>query len=90
MPIWIRKGHVQDPEKCKIGLRLSRVLFLAVLELISMKTVMKDAMNKLLYANDLALVTNGKQELHDTLDEWNGLFTRYGVKLSLERRKCCP
>ena len=65
-------------------------LYLAVLELISMKTVMKDATKKLLYANDLALVTNGKQELHDTLDEWNGLFARHGVKRSLERRKCCP
>ena len=61
----------------KIGLRqvrvLSPLLFIAVLDLISRKTVMKDAMGKLLYANDLARVANGKQELQETLEEWNGL-----------------
>ena len=49
----------------KIGLRqgsaLSPLLFIAVLDLISRKTVMKDAMRTLLvYADDLALVVNGK------------------------------
>ena len=57
----------------KIGLRqgsgLSPLLFIAVLDLISKTTVMKDAMKKLLYADDLALVANGKQELHETLEE---------------------
>ena len=52
----------------KIGLRqgsvLSPLLFIAVLDLINRKTVVKDAMKKLLYADDLALVANGKQELH--------------------------
>ena len=38
---------------------------------------MKDAMKKLLYADDLALVANGKRELQETLEEWNGLFTRH-------------
>ena len=57
----------------KIGLRqgsmLSLLLFILVLDLISRKTVMKDAMKKLLYADDLALVVNGKQELQETLEE---------------------
>ena len=48
----------------KIGLRqgivLSPLLFIAVLDLICKKTVMKDAMRKLLYADDLALVAHGK------------------------------
>ena len=34
-----------------------------------------DVMRKLTYADDLALVANGKQELQETLQEWNGLFT---------------
>ena len=63
---------------------LSPLLFIAVLYLISRKTVMKDAMKKLLYADDLALVAYGTHELHYTLEEWNGLFTRHGLKLSLE------
>ena len=57
---------------------LSPLLFIAVLDLISRKTVAKDAVKKLLYADDLALVTNGKQELQQPLKEWNGLFTRHG------------
>ena len=51
-----------------IGLRqgsvLSPLLFIAVLGLISRKMVMNDAMKKLLYADNLALVANSKQELH--------------------------
>ena len=46
---------------------------------------MKNAMEKLLYADDLALVANGKQELQETIEEWNGLFTRHGLKLNLEK-----
>ena len=51
----------------KIGLRrgsvLSPLLFIAILDLISRKTVVKDILKKLLYADDLALVMNGKHEL---------------------------
>ena len=72
----------------KIGLRQDTVLipllFIAVLDVISRTTVMKDAMKKLLYADDLALVENGKQELQETLDDWNGSVTRQGLKISLE------
>ena len=42
-------------------------------------------MKKLLYADGLALEANGKQELQEILEEWNGLFTRHGLKLSLEK-----
>ena len=73
----------------KIGLRdssvLSPLLFIAVLELISRNTVMKDAMKKLLYADDLALVANSKHKLQETLEEWTGLFTRHGLKLNLDK-----
>ena len=54
-----------------IGLRqgsvLSPLLFIPVLDLISRNTVMNDAIRKLLYADNLALVANGKQELQETL-----------------------
>ena len=73
----------------KNGLRqgsvLSPLLFIAVLDLISRNTVVKDAMKKLLYADDLALVTNGKQQLQETMEEWNGLFIKHGLKLNLEK-----
>ena len=60
----------------KIGLRqgsvLSPLLFIAVLDLLSRKMAMKDVLKKLLYADDQALVANGKQELQElqeTLEE---------------------
>ena len=31
--------------------------------------------------DDLALVATGKQELQETLLEWNGLFSRHGLIL---------
>ena len=84
----VREG-VSEEFEVKIGLRQGRVLspllFIAVLDLISRKTVVKDAMKKLLYANDLALVANGKQEIQETLEEWNGLFTRHGLKINVEK-----
>ena len=64
---------------------LSPLLFIAVLDLISRKTVVKDDMKKLLYADDLALVANGKQELQEILEEWNGLCTRNGLKRNLKK-----
>ena len=73
----------------RIGLRqgsmLSLLLFIAVLDLIGRKTVVKDAMKILLYADDLALVVNGKQDLQETMDEWNGLFIKHGLKLNIEK-----
>ena len=61
-----------DEFEVKIGLRqgslLSLLLFISVLDLMNRKTVMKDAMKKLLYADYLALVANGKQQLQETLE----------------------
>ena len=42
-------------------------------------------MKKLLYVDDLARVANDKQELQEKLEEWNGLFTRQGLNISLEK-----
>ena len=55
----------------KIGLRgsvLNPLLsIIAILDLTNRKTIMTDAMNTLLYADDLVLEANGKQELQETL-----------------------
>ena len=66
----VGEGAAEEFE-VNIGLRqgsmLSSLLFIAVLDLIRRKTVVKDAMKKLLYADDLALVANDKHELHETM-----------------------
>ena len=60
-----------DEFEVKIALRqgsvLSPLLFIAVLDLISRKTVVTDAMEKLLYEDDLALVANATLELQETM-----------------------
>ena len=72
-PIVVVRERASEEFEVKIGLRpgcvLSPLLFISVLDFISRKTVMKGAMKKLLYADDLALVANGKQELQETLEE---------------------
>ena len=77
------KGASEEFE-VKIGLRqgsiLSPLLFIAVLDLISRKTAINDAMKKLLCGDDLALMAKGKEE---SLEEWNRLFSRHGLKIHL-------
>ena len=74
-------------EEFDVNIRLRRrsvltplLSIIAVLDLTSKKTIMKEDMSKLLYADDLVLAANGKQELHETL-----LVIRRWLKLSLEK-----
>ena len=69
-------NELEFKNELRQGSVLSTLLFIAVLNLISKKTV---AMKTLLYADDLTLVTNGKQELNETMVEWNGLFIKHGL-----------
>ena len=67
-----------DEFEVNIGQRqgsvLSPLLFTAVLDLVNRKTIVKDTMKKLLCADDLALISNGKEELKESLEEWTGCF----------------
>ena len=63
-------GGRRSFKECYVKIGLRPLLFIALLDLISRKTVVNDAMKKLLYADDLALVANGKQELQEILAVW--------------------
>ena len=61
-----------------IGLRqrsaLSPLLFIMVMEIISRKISTKDILRKMMYADDLAIIAESKQDLQEVLEEWKGLF----------------
>ena len=72
-----------------IGLRqgsaLSPLLFILVMELISRKISTTDAMKKIMYADDLVIVAEHREELQDALEEWNDMFKKHGLKMNLEK-----
>ena len=67
-----------------IGLRqgsaLSPLRFIMVMEIISRKISTKDILRKMMYADDLAIIAESKQNLQEVLDEWKGVFEKHGLK----------
>ena len=39
---------------------------------------MKDVLRKGMYANDLAMIADKKQELQEVLEQWKGMFKKHG------------
>ena len=72
-----------------IGLRqgsaLSSFLFIMVMGLISRKISTKDVLRKMMCADDLAIIAESKQELHEVLEEWKGVFKKHGLRMSLQK-----
>ena len=72
---------------CRKSLKLTSVrgkemylysFFIMVVALISRKISMKDILRKGMYANDLAMIADKKQELQELLEEWKGVFKKQG------------
>ena len=72
-----------------IGLRqgsaLSPLLFIVVMEIISRKISTKDILRKMMYADDLAIIAESKQDLQEVLVEWKGVFEKHGLRMNLEK-----
>ena len=62
------------------GSAISPLLFIMVVELISRKISTKDVLRKMMYADDLAIITESKQELQEVLKAWKGAFKKHGLK----------
>ena len=45
---------------------------------------MKDTSRKVLYADDLAIVAEDKEELNELLEEWKEAFKQHGLRVNLE------
>ena len=73
--------------KLNIGLRQGNdpLLFIMVVALISRKFSKKDVLRKGMYANDLAMIADKKQELQEVLQEWKGVFKKEGPIMSREK-----
>ena len=53
------------------GSALSTLLFIMVMNLISGKVSEQEELKKILYADDLAVVADNKEDLQKTLQEWS-------------------
>ena len=56
-----------------------------VMEIISRKISTKDILRKMMYADDLAIIAESKQDLQEVLEEWKGVFKKHGLRMSLEK-----
>ena len=79
---------------CRKSLKLTPVrgkemylytFFIMVVALISRKISMKDILRKGMYANDLAIIADKKQELQELLEEWKGVFKKQGPIMSRKK-----
>ena len=72
-----------------IGLRqgsaLSPLLFILLMELISRKISTTDALRKIMYADDLVIIAEHREEWQGTLEEWNDMYKKHGLKMNLDK-----
>ena len=50
-----------------------------VMNLISGKVSEQEELEKILHADDLAVVADNKEDLHKTLQEWSNTFRKHGL-----------
>ena len=55
------------------------------MELISRKISTPDAPRRIMYADDLVIVAEHREELQGALDEWNEMFKKHGLKMNLDK-----
>ena len=73
-----------------IGLRqgsaLSPLLFILVMELITAGiSAQHNALRKIMYADDLVIVADHREELQGALEEWNDMLKKHGLKMNIDK-----
>ena len=80
----IIEGEKSEQFGVGVGLRqgsaLSPLLFIMVMNLISGKVSKQEEIKKILYADDVAMVANNKDDLQKALQEWNDTFRKHGLR----------
>ena len=82
-------SRMSNEFQVNIGLRhdsaLSPLLLILVTELIIRMISTRDALKKIMYAYNLVVVAEHRGELQDTLEEWNDMFKKHGLKMNLDK-----
>ena len=81
----LAKSYLQVNIGLRQGSALSPLRFILVMELISRKISTTDALRKILYADDLVIVAENREELQGALEEWNDMFKKHGLKMNLDK-----
>ena len=68
-----------------VGSVLSPLFFIMVMNLISGKVSEQNELKKILYADDIVVVADTKEELQKTLREWNNIFGKHGIRMNPEK-----
>ena len=83
------EGEISEQFGVGVGLRqgsaLSPQRFIMVIDLISGKISEQEELEKKLYADDLAMVADNKEDLQKTLKEWSSTFRKHGLRMNLEK-----
>ena len=83
------EGETSEQFDVGVGLRqgsaLSPLLFIMVINLISGKVSEQEELKKILYADDLAVVADNKEDPQKALQEWNNTFSKHGLRMNLEK-----
>ena len=81
--------ETSEPFGVGVGLRqgsaLSPLLFIMVMNLNSGNVSEQEELNKILCADDLAVVVDNKEDLQKTLQEWSNTFRKHGLRMNLEK-----
>ena len=79
------EGETLEQFGVGVGFSLESLLFIMVMNLISGKVSEQEELKKILYADDLAVVVDNKEDLQKALQKWNNTFRKHGLQMNLEK-----